>query len=124
MRYYSIAAALFVALSVSAQCDRWQQHITCDLIVDLDVKSHRFTGTEVLRYQNNSPDTLRELFFHLYLNAFNPGSQTAARPDPIADTRFMMMTNWFHMVEPHFSCGMIDLWLAKTPKAFSRNSNT
>lgn len=85
MRYYSIAAALFVALSVSAQCDRWQQHITCDLVVDMDVKSHRFTGTEVLRYENNSPDTLRELFFHLYLNAFKPGSEMDVRARTIVD---------------------------------------
>ena len=28
-----------------------------------------------LRYVNNSPDTLREMYFHQYLNAFKPGSK-------------------------------------------------
>ncbi|MEO5585337.1 MAG: M1 family metallopeptidase [Flavobacteriales bacterium] len=85
MRNYLLASALLIAASSSAQCDRWQQHITCDLAVDLDVKSHRFTGTEVLRYENNSPDTLRELFFHLYFNAFKPGSEMDVRSRTIAD---------------------------------------
>lgn len=53
--------------------------------VDLDVKSHRFTGEQVLVYQNNSPDTLRQLFFHLYFNAFKPGSEMDVRSRTISD---------------------------------------
>ncbi|MBK9758833.1 MAG: M1 family metallopeptidase [Flavobacteriales bacterium] len=67
------------------QCDRWQQRINCDLAVELDVRSHRFTGTEKLVYQNNSPDTLRQLFFHLYFNAFKPGSEMDVRSRTIVD---------------------------------------
>lgn len=85
MRNYLLASVLLVTVSSSAQCDRWQQHITCDLTVELDVKSHLFTGTEVLRYVNNSPDTLRELFFHTYLNAFKPGSEMDVRSRTIID---------------------------------------
>lgn len=72
-------------LSSEAQCDRWQQAIRCELEVDLDVGTHRFTGSEVLTYTNNSPDTLRELYFHLYFNAFRPGSEMDVRSRTIAD---------------------------------------
>ncbi len=71
--------------SVQAQCDRWQQRIECQLDVDLDVGSHRFTGHEKLRYWNNSPDTLSQVFFHLYFNAFKPGSEMDVRSRTIAD---------------------------------------
>ncbi len=67
------------------QCDRWQQRIKCGLSVDLDVRTHRFTGTQKLTYQNNSPDTLRQLFFHLYFNAFKPGSEMDVRSRTIED---------------------------------------
>ncbi len=81
---------LLVALTIApaalmAQCDRWQQRITCDISVDLDVRTHRFTGTERLVYRNNSPDTLHVLFFHLYFNAFRPGSEMDVRSRTIKD---------------------------------------
>lgn len=79
----SLSAAL--VHFVNGQCDRWQQHIRCELTVDLDVRTHRFTGNEKLTYTNNSPDTLRELFFHLYFNAFKPGSEMDTRSRNIAD---------------------------------------
>ncbi|MCB0808259.1 MAG: M1 family peptidase, partial [Flavobacteriales bacterium] len=60
-----VTAALPAALSLSAQCDRWQQRIRCEMDVQLDVSTHRFSGEQELRYTNNSPDTLRELYFHL-----------------------------------------------------------
>ncbi|MBM3169179.1 MAG: M1 family metallopeptidase [Bacteroidetes bacterium] len=53
--------------------------------VNLDVKTNRYTGTQVLRYTNNSPDTLRRIFYHLYYNAFQPGSAMDVRSRTIAD---------------------------------------
>lgn len=79
-----LLASTLPALTI-AQCDRWQQRIRCELAADLDVKTHRFTGTEELVYQNNSPDTLRQLYFHLYFNAFKPGSEMDTRSRTIAD---------------------------------------
>ena len=80
-----VTAALPAALSLSAQCDRWQQRIRCSMDVELDVRTHRFSGEQELRYTNNSPDTLRELYFHLYFNAFRPGSEMDVRSRTIAD---------------------------------------
>lgn len=85
------------ALVASAQCDRWQQHIQCDLEVELDVKTHRFQGKQKLVYRNNSPDTLREVFFHLYFNAFKPGSEMDVRSRTIADPDRRVMDRIFHL---------------------------
>lgn len=70
---------------LQAQCGRWQQRVRYDMAVELDDATHRYTGTATLAYQNNSPDTLREVFFHLYFNAFRPGSEMDVRSRTIAD---------------------------------------
>jgi Peptidase family M1 domain len=58
----------------SAQPDRWQQRVKYTMNVVMDVQTNRFTGTQTLAYTNNSPDTLDHVFYHLYWNAFQPGS--------------------------------------------------
>jgi hypothetical protein len=47
--------------------------------VDMDVNTNRFTGSQTLVYTNNSPDTLERVFYHLYWNAFQPGSMMDER---------------------------------------------
>ena len=36
----------------------WQQEVDYEIDVALDENSQRISGTETIRYQNNSPDTL------------------------------------------------------------------
>jgi hypothetical protein len=43
------------------------------------------TGVEKLTYSNNSKDTLRKVYFHLYFNAFQPGSMMDVRSRTIQD---------------------------------------
>jgi hypothetical protein len=57
-----------------AQPDRWQQHVKYSMDINMDVVTNRFTGKQHLEYTNNSPDTLRKVFYHLYWNAFQPNS--------------------------------------------------
>jgi hypothetical protein len=80
-----IVAAVAIPFHVLAQCDRWQQRVRYEMAVALDAGTHRYEGTTTLAYSNNSPDTLRELFFHLYPNAFRPGSEMDVRSRTIAD---------------------------------------
>lgn len=56
----------------------WQQdvHYTIDAVID-DQKDE-ISGTETLEYFNNSPDQLTTVYFHLYQNAFQPGSYAHA----------------------------------------------
>ncbi len=78
--------ALLVTLPAIAQPDRWQQKVNYQMDITLDVKAHQFTGKQKLTYTNNSPDTLTQVFYHLYFNAFQPGSMMDVRsqnlPDP------------------------------------------
>ncbi len=52
----------------------WQQDVHYSIRARLDDQTDIVSGSEILTYQNNSPDTLYEVFFHLYQNAFQPGS--------------------------------------------------
>ena len=54
----------------------WQQDVHYTIDATLSDKTDIITGTEVLDYSNNSPDTLTFVYFHLYENAFQPGSYT------------------------------------------------
>ncbi|MFK7932867.1 MAG: M1 family metallopeptidase [Saprospiraceae bacterium] len=69
-----------------AQPDRWQQAAQYDMDVDFDVKKHQFTGTQILKYKNNSPDELNKVFYHLYFNAFQPGSMMDVRNQTLPDS--------------------------------------
>ncbi len=70
---------------VWAQPDRWQQKANYEMSIDMDVNTHRFNGQQKIDYYNNSPDNLNRLFYHLYFNAFQPGSMMDIRSLNIAD---------------------------------------
>jgi hypothetical protein len=53
----------------------WQQRVEYKMEIDMDVDNHRYKGKQELKYYNNSPDTLYRVFYHLYFNAFQPGSE-------------------------------------------------
>lgn len=74
-----LLAALMAYMSLSAQPDRWQQRVKYSMDINMDVAANRFTGKQTLSYTNNSPDTLHKVFYHLYWNAFQPGSMMDSR---------------------------------------------
>jgi hypothetical protein len=61
------------------QPDRWQQKISYNIDVKMDVATNKFNGVERIDYTNNSPDTLSKVYFHNYWNAFQPNSSMDAR---------------------------------------------
>jgi hypothetical protein len=52
----------------------WQQDISYKIKADINEETDVISGSLTMDYFNNSPDTLRYVFFHLYQNAFQPGS--------------------------------------------------
>src|SRR6201996_8787978 len=66
-------------LTSIAQPDRWQQRVKYTMNINMDVATNRFKGSQTLVYTNNSPDTLSKVFYHLYWNAFQPGSMMDSR---------------------------------------------
>ena len=68
----------------------WQQAVEYTMEVALDHESATYSGVQKIVYTNNSPETLNKVFYHLYFNAFKPGSEMAVRQKNSADknTRF------------------------------------
>ncbi|KVV13559.1 M1 family metallopeptidase [Flavobacterium sp. TAB 87] len=63
----------------------WQQQADYKMDVAVDAKNFQFKGTQQLVYTNNSSDTLKKVYYHLFLNAFQPGSEMDARLHSIKD---------------------------------------
>ena len=80
------------AFSDSKDC-YWQQHIDYAMEIDMDVNNYQYKGKQKLVYTNNSPDVLNRIYYHLFFNAFQPGSEMDVRsrtiedPDPRVDDR-------------------------------------
>lgn len=72
-------------LTSYSQDFRWQQRVEYVMDVKLDVNKHKLTGTQKLTYHNNSKDTLNKVYYHLYWNAFQPGSMMDVRSLNIND---------------------------------------
>jgi uncharacterized cupredoxin-like copper-binding protein len=53
--------------------------------VSLDVKTYLYKGKQELVYSNNSNDTLKKVYYHLFNNAFQPGSEMDMRLQNIKD---------------------------------------
>ncbi|KXK25059.1 MAG: peptidase M1 membrane alanine aminopeptidase [Bacteroidetes bacterium OLB12] len=70
---------------LNAQDFRWQQRVEYAMNVQLNTQNHKLTGDQKLIYYNNSPDTLTKVYYHLFFNAFQPGSMMDVRSRNIAD---------------------------------------
>ncbi len=90
MKYNFIKKAFFPLIFVvtghfSLAQGYWQQRVEYKMDVDFDVQNHQFQGSQSLKYTNNSPDTLYNVFYHLYFNAFQPESMMDVRSRTIED---------------------------------------
>ncbi|WP_422349549.1 M1 family metallopeptidase [Flagellimonas sp.] len=90
--FFSIAFAAVFSLPAQ-NTSYWQQHVDYTMDVEMDVKTFQYTGTQKLIYTNNSPDALNRVYYHLFFNAFQPGSQMDARLQSIKDPDGRMMEN-------------------------------
>jgi len=84
---YRYLFAFLVVTAVTAQNNNsyWQQKVNYKMEIDMDVASYQYKGKQELTYTNNSPDTLNRVFYHLYFNAFQPGSEMDVRSRSIED---------------------------------------
>ncbi len=91
MRFLSLIAFLSISTLSFCQDYRWQQRVEYSMNIQLNSTNHRINGDQKLVYHNNSPDTLTKVYYHLFFNAFQPGSMMDVRsrnlPDP--DRRVM-----------------------------------
>jgi len=94
MTKYLSVLICFLSLSAIAQNNTsyWQQHVDYNMDIDMDVETFQYKGTQKLEYTNNSPDDLNRVFYHLYFNAFQPGSEMDVRLQNIQDPDGRMTT--------------------------------
>ena len=74
MKFLITTLGICIFSQIQAQPDRWQQRVKYTMNIDMNVQTNQFQGKQKLEYWNNSPDTLTRVFYHLYFNAFQPGS--------------------------------------------------
>ena len=84
MKIHLLTLAILSSLSVT-RAQYWQQKVDYIMEVTLDSETARYNGTQKLIYTNNSPETHHKVFYHLYYNAFQPGSEMALRLKNAAD---------------------------------------
>lgn len=85
MQKIFFTAFLALVCTHVAQAQYWQQRADYQMMIDMDAASNQYTGSQTITYTNNSPDTLTRAFWHLYFNAFQPGSVMDVRSRTIAD---------------------------------------
>ena len=101
---FLILISCFLSLiSVNAQPDRWQQRVKYNMNIDMDVNTNRFTGKQKLEYTNNSPDALDKVFYHLYFNAFQPGSSMDVRSQELGKILVNGRPDWDGRVKDRIS---------------------
>lgn len=94
MKY--LALLLCIALSTVAFGQRkgyWQQDVNYKMDIDVNEKNYQYDGKMTLTYGNNSGQSLSKVYFHLYFNAFQPGSMMDNRLVSIADPDARMVKN-------------------------------
>ena len=87
----------------------WQQHVDYTMDVDVNVEKYQFKGTQKLVYTNNSPDLLNQVFYHLYFNAFQPGSEMDARLQAVVDPDARMVNNIGTRENPIYESRIVNL---------------
>ena len=94
MKHLLIAITALFSISVQGQnTSYWQQHVDYSMEIDMNVENYKYNGIQKLVYTNNSPDTLDKVFYHLFFNAFQPGSEMDIRLQHIVDPSPKMTNN-------------------------------
>lgn len=66
-----LLTTLLLAITASGSAKAyWQQKVDTRIEVRLDDRQHMLSGQEQISYTNNSPDTLRFLYLHLWPNGY------------------------------------------------------
>src|SRR5690606_17717726 len=94
MRYYALLFLMVLSgIALGQRKGYWQQDVKYTMDIDVDEKSYQYDGKMTLEYGNNSGRSLSKVYFHLYFNAFQPGSMMDNRLISIADPDSRMTKN-------------------------------
>jgi len=94
MKKITLLYSFLISISMLAQNNSyWQQHVDYTMDIDMDVNTYQYRGKQKLVYTNNSPDVLNKVYYHLFFNAFQPGSEMDMRLQNIEDPDGRMTNN-------------------------------
>ncbi|MEN5234701.1 M1 family metallopeptidase [Sphingobacterium faecium] len=111
--FYTLILGLFLIQTTTAQRKGyWQQAVDYKMNIDVNEKTYQYDGNMQLKYSNNSGQSLKKVYFHLYFNAFQPGSMMDNRLSNIADPDKRMTTNIGTKEKPKYQSRIATL----TPK--------
>ena len=79
MKKRFIYISFLITLNIAVSQTYWQQKVDYKIDVEMDVESYQYEGVQSLIYNNQSPDTLKSVYFHLFYNAFQPNSEMSIR---------------------------------------------
>ena len=82
---WTVALSAASLTTAFGQYPGWQQSVSYDMEATLDTSLHQYHGVAKVTYKNNSPETLDKVFWHLFFNAFQPGSMMDVRSRTIED---------------------------------------
>jgi Peptidase family M1 domain len=102
IKIYCFLVCLVPAIAFT-QPDRWQQRVKYNMNIDMDINTNQFKGKQKLEYTNNSPDVLNKLFYHLYFNAFQPGSSMDVRSQELGKITTRNRQDWDDRVKDRIS---------------------
>lgn len=98
-----LLCCLLLMICADAQPNRWQQRVKYNMVVDVNVNSNIINGVQKLEYTNNSPDKLSKVYFHLYWNAFQPGSEMDVRSRELGKILVSGSPDWDPRVKDRIS---------------------
>jgi len=81
----------FVAEVLCYQNEYWQQQVDHVIDVHLFPLQKKISGQQRITYHNNSPDSLSEIFFHLYANAY---TDTSIKSNEIESNALIRDRSW------------------------------
>lgn len=96
-------ATCFVLTGTFAQDGYWQQTANYTIEADVDVEKNQITGKQKIEYINQSPDALDKVYFHLYWNAFQPGSHMDVRSRELGKKSIGGQPDWDSRVTDRIS---------------------
>lgn len=92
----------------AVEADYWQQEAHYDIEVTLNDTTHTLHAIALFTYVNHSPDTLRQLYFHAYPNAFRDNNTPYAREQ-------LQAGNPFYLLAPEKHRGYLLITDIRTP---------
>ncbi|SMG36396.1 M1 family metallopeptidase [Sphingobacterium psychroaquaticum] len=102
-KFISLLSFLLVSCSLFAQRPGyWQQAVDYKMDIDVNESTFQYAGNMTLKYSNNSSRALSKVYFHLYLNAFQPGSMMDYRLSNISDPDARMTNNLGTKEKPQY----------------------